>query len=62
MAASLHRAGRKASARTYDAMIAAVALVNDLPLYTCNPKDFVGIDGLSVVGIPHPDEATPPAT
>lgn len=56
VAASLRRAGRKASARTYDAMIAAVALANDLPLYTCNPGDFSGIDGLEVVAVAHPDE------
>jgi predicted nucleic acid-binding protein len=55
VAASLRRAGRKASARTYDAMIAATAIANDLPLYTCNPSDFAGIDGLTVIAIPHPD-------
>lgn len=55
VAASLRRSGRKTSARTYDAMIAAVALANELPLYTCNPDDFSGIDGLTVVAIPHPD-------
>lgn len=54
VAASLHRAGRKASARTYDAMIAATALANDLPVYTCNPDDFAGIDGLDVVPVPVP--------
>lgn len=52
VAASLRRAGRKTSARTYDAMIAAIALANGLPLYTCNPADFAGIDGLVVVGVP----------
>jgi tRNA(fMet)-specific endonuclease VapC len=57
VAASLRRSGRKASARAYDAMIAAVALANELPLYTCNPDDFAGIDGLTVVAIPHPDAA-----
>ena len=57
VAASLRRSGRKTSARTYDAMIAAIALANELPLYTCNPDDFVGIDGLTVVAIPHPDAA-----
>ena len=36
-------------------MIAAIALAQDLPLYTCNPDDFAGIDGLTVVAIPHPD-------
>lgn len=55
VAASLRRSGRKTSARTYDAMIAAVALANELPLYTCNPDDFNGIDGLTVIAIPHPD-------
>jgi len=55
VAASLRRSGRKASARAYDAMIAAVALANGLPLYTCNPHDFAGIDGLTVIAVPHPD-------
>jgi tRNA(fMet)-specific endonuclease VapC len=55
VAASLRRAGRKPAARSYDAMIAAVAVVNDLPLYTCNPEDFAGIDQLRVVDVPHPD-------
>jgi tRNA(fMet)-specific endonuclease VapC len=52
VAASLRRAGRKSSARSYDAMIAATALANDLPLYTCNPADFAGIDGLDVIAVP----------
>ena len=55
VAASLRRSGRKPSARAYDAMIAAVALANEVPLYTCNPDDFMGIDGLTVIAIPHPD-------
>jgi predicted nucleic acid-binding protein len=55
VAASLRRSGRKTTARAYDAMIAAVALANDLPLYTCNPDDFAGIEGLTVVGVPLPD-------
>jgi predicted nucleic acid-binding protein len=49
--ASLRRAGRKASARTFDAMIAAIAVAYGLPLYTCNPADFAGIDGLTVVPV-----------
>jgi tRNA(fMet)-specific endonuclease VapC len=52
VAASLRRSGRKASARAYDAMIAATALANGLPVYTCNPADFAGIDGLVVVRVP----------
>lgn len=55
VAASLHRAGRKTTARAYDAMIAAVAVANDLPLYTCNPVDFTGIEDLEVMPVPHPD-------
>jgi tRNA(fMet)-specific endonuclease VapC len=54
VAASLRRAGRKPAARSYDAMIAAVAMVNDLPLYTCNPDDFAAIEQLVVVDVPHP--------
>jgi predicted nucleic acid-binding protein len=51
---SLRRAGRKAKARTFDAMIAAIALAGNLPVYTCNPGDFSGIDGLEVVAVPVP--------
>ena len=58
VAAALRRAGRKTTARAYDAMIAATALANGLPLYTCNPGDFRGIDGLTVVGIPHAEKAS----
>jgi tRNA(fMet)-specific endonuclease VapC len=52
VAASLRRSGRKASARAYDAMIAATAIANGLPIYTCNPADFDGIEGLEVVAVP----------
>ena len=54
VAASLRRAGRKSTARSYDAMIAATAIANQLPVYTCNPDDFVGIDGLEVIVIRTP--------
>ena len=60
VAASLRRSGRKANARAYDAMIAAVALANGLPLYTCNPDDFSSIDGLTVVAVTHPDRSPTP--
>lgn len=56
VAASLRRSGRKATARAYDAMIAATAVAAELPVYTCNPSDFTGIDGLEVVRVPHPDQ------
>ncbi len=59
VAASLRRSGRKASARAYDAMIAAIALANGLPLFTCNPADFTGIEGLTVVAVAHPDRPLP---
>ena len=55
VAASLRRAGRKPAARAYDAMIAATAIAHRLPLYTCNPGDFAGIDDLRVVAVPHPN-------
>lgn len=55
VAASLRRAGRKTSARTYDAMIAATAVANDLPVYTCNPGDFAGIAELEVASVPVPE-------
>lgn len=55
VAASLRRNGRKPTARAYDAMIAAIAVAAELALYTCNPSDFTGIDGLQIVEVPHPD-------
>jgi hypothetical protein len=39
-------------------MIAAVALANDLPLFTCNPADFEHIDGLDLRSVPHPDQTS----
>lgn len=51
VAASLRRAGRKPTARAYDAMIAAVALARGLPVYAANVDDFSGIDGLVVVRV-----------
>jgi tRNA(fMet)-specific endonuclease VapC len=55
VAMSLRRAGRKPAARAYDALIAATAIANGLPLYTCNEGDFAGIDDLTLVAVPHPD-------
>lgn len=55
VAASLRRSGRKPHTRAFDALIAATALSHGLGLWTCNPKDFEGIDGLTVVAVPHPD-------
>ncbi len=57
VAASLRRGGRKTAARAYDAMIAATAIANDLPVYTCNPSDFGDIAGLEVVAVPLPPDS-----
>ncbi len=62
VAASLRSAGLKPAARAYDALIAAAAMSEGLPLFTCNPDDFVGIDALDVRSIPHPDRRREPHT
>jgi len=64
VALALRKSGRAVKPRAYDVMIAATALAHGLPLYTCNPKDFRGIDGLTVVpvpvpGLPDPDQPPP---
>lgn len=56
VATSVRRAGRKVQARTFDTLIAATAIANGLPLYTCNPDDFAGIDELELFAVPHPDQ------
>ncbi|MFN3258433.1 MAG: hypothetical protein ACE37B_22355 [Ilumatobacter sp.] len=54
-AASLRRNGRAATARAYDAMIAATAPAAELPVDICNPGDLIGIDALEVVAVPRLD-------
>lgn len=54
VAADLRGAGRKPSARAFDALIAAVAVARKLPVFTVNPDDFRGIQSLEVVAIPYP--------
>jgi len=56
VSSDLRAAGRTSHARTYDAMIAATALANGLPLLTLNPGDFAHIRGLDV----HPLTITEP--
>lgn len=48
ISANLRQFGRKSAARTYDSLIAAVAISRDLPLFTANASDFDGIDSLVV--------------
>jgi predicted nucleic acid-binding protein len=48
VAADLRASGRRTTARTFDALIAATAIANDLPLYTANAKDVSGISDLDV--------------
>ncbi len=55
VASSLRRSGRKPAARALDALIAATAIANGLPLYTCNPDDFAGISGLVLRPVPVPE-------
>jgi predicted nucleic acid-binding protein len=44
--AAVRAAGRRPRRRAWDLMIAATAASNDLPLYTANPDDFNGTEGL----------------
>jgi len=55
VASSLRRSGRKPAARALDVLIAATAIANGLPLYTCNPDDFAGIEGLTLRPVTVPD-------
>ncbi|PVE12814.1 type II toxin-antitoxin system VapC family toxin [Streptomyces scopuliridis] len=48
-------AGRKPRRRVADLMIAAIAIAEDLPLFTTNPDDFKGLDEvLTVVAVTRP--------
>lgn len=53
-------AGRKPRRRIADLMIAAVAVAEELPLFTTNPSDFAGLDDLLVV-VPVTRPITAPA-
>jgi predicted nucleic acid-binding protein len=50
--AAVRRTGREPRKRVADLMIAATAGSNQLPVYTANPDDFQGAEGLvEVVGV-----------
>lgn len=55
VAVALRRAGRHVQPRAFDALIAATAIAHELPVYTCNPRDFADMAELTVVAVPHPD-------
>jgi hypothetical protein len=55
VAISLRAAGRMPTARSFDALIAATALTHQIPVFTCNARDFEGIDELQVVAVPVDD-------
>ena len=52
IASEMRQGGKKSRARGIDAIIAATALANDLPLYTCNTKHFEAITNLEVLPVP----------
>ncbi len=51
--AAVRVAGRQPRKRASDLMIAATAASNELPLYTANPQDFAGSEGLVEVVAVH---------
>ena len=55
IAAAVVAVGRKPRRREPDLMIASVAAANRLPLFTTNPGDFLGVEGVvNVVAVPRP--------
>jgi predicted nucleic acid-binding protein len=55
VSAAVLATGRTPRRRLADLMIASIAIVNRLPLYTMNPGDFVGLrELLTVTGIRRP--------
>ncbi|MGW2570685.1 PIN domain-containing protein [Streptomyces sp. NPDC001537] len=49
VSAAVISAGRQPRRRIADLMIASIAIAEDLPLFTTNPDDFKGLDGLLTV-------------
>jgi predicted nucleic acid-binding protein len=54
LAAKVRTSGRTARARSFDLLIASIAVANDLPLYSVNVDDYVGIDELDLRAVAHP--------
>jgi predicted nucleic acid-binding protein len=55
ISAAVHGSGRTPRRRVADLMIASVSAAQGLPLYTTNPNDFAGLDGIvEVVPVQRP--------
>lgn len=55
MSAAVQASGRTPRRRAVDLMIAATAAVESIPLYTTNPDDFEGLEGLvAIIPVPRP--------
>ena len=54
VSSNLRSSGHTPRARTYDALIASMAITQGLPMYTANPDDFKGINELQIVELPVP--------
>lgn len=53
--AAVRDAGRSPRRRVADLMIAAVATADGLPVFTTNPDDFAGLEGIvEIVPVPRP--------
>lgn len=60
VSAAVLTAGRKPRRRLADLMIASIAVVNRLPVYTTNPVDFVGMEAVvDVIGVRRPRAGQP---
>jgi predicted nucleic acid-binding protein len=46
---AVRAAGRTPRRRVADLMLASTAMANQVPLYTTNPNDFIGLDDLLTV-------------
>ncbi|MEV5833863.1 type II toxin-antitoxin system VapC family toxin [Nocardia sp. NPDC052112] len=56
VAAAVLAAGRNPKPRRIDLMIAAIASAHELPLFTVDPADFVGLEDLVTLSpVTHPD-------